>query len=62
MADAPKIAPDKLKALKATMRDYMTEYYKSEIAFIKQITGLLDHVNDKDNLIGLKKIIDNKIK
>lgn len=57
----PKIAPDKLAALKETMRDYMTEYYKSEVAFVKQIKGLLYHVNEKDNLLGIKKVIDDKL-
>jgi len=56
-----KIAPEKLNALKKTMREYMTEYYKSEVAYVKQINGLLDHVNEKENLMSIKKTIDNKL-
>ena len=54
-----KIIKEKLSKI---MKDYMVEYYKSEIAYVKQITGLLDSVNNKDNLLTLKKLIENKIK
>lgn len=58
MPEMTKDAKDKLKKI---MRDYMVEYYKSEVAYFKQVKGLLDHINEKQNLIELKKIIDTKL-
>jgi len=57
----PEISPEKKAQLKKIMSEYMTEYYKSEIAFVKQVIGLLDHVSDKKNLLDIKKVIDNKL-
>ena len=62
MSDKINIPSDKLKALKETMKNYMVEYYKTEIAYVKQVKGLLDHVNEKQNLLDIKRMIDNKIK
>ena len=55
------IPADRLKALKETMKAYMTEYYKSEIAYVKQVKGLLFHINEKQNLTDIKKVIDTKL-
>ena len=47
--------------LRELMRKSMVEYYKHEEAFVKQTIGLLDHIKEKQNLLKIGKIIDNKL-